>query len=165
MGNQIKKVAPFFDRTLVINDNHYPHIPDPEFKYLPPHCNNVIDCNTLDWKLYEVANNAEKIRKHTLNAFLYGSHAWELLLNLKPKNVMVAGYVASIDVVPTCLGLMDAEQNIYVHKDCIGDVSKERKEKALEYLEFIGIPILGGEINAESFSFFERQTSPVTSIS
>lgn len=163
VGNQIKRVAHLFDRTFVMNDYHSGGWTD-EFKYLPPHNVDEVSRTLLDHELYKVARKVETIRKHELNAF-GNDHAASLLFLPSPKNIMVTGFTASTDVIPTCLALIDLGQNVYVHKDCIGDISPDRKAKSLEYIEFIGIPILDGEINAESFSFFERQTTATKKLS
>jgi hypothetical protein len=136
VGHQIKMVAPFFDRTLVINDVH--DINDSEFEYLPPHNLTASDIHPLDIIAF---SNPQILYKNTLNAFAF-PHNRGVLEALTPKNVLVTGFNASTDIIPTCLGLIDMQMDtkIMVSPECIGDLYEERKSRAIEYLGYIGIP-------------------------
>jgi nicotinamidase-related amidase len=153
VGHQIKMVASLFDSKFVVNDEHG-HF-DTEFHYLPPHMlHNTSDSVPLDLSLIGLERGkTHMVKKRTLSA-MANDQIRGVIAGINPKKTMVAGFNASIDVVATCLGLIDLGLEIAITEPCLGDISLEHKKMALKYLGFMGIPIL--KDTNESSRFFKR---------
>lgn len=134
----LTNIAQEFDRTILINDEH--RRTDSEFGYLPKH--NLIGSGDLGRfsKIESSLNfhNVNFLTKRHLSA-IRSEHNKSIIFSHNPQEICVAGFAASIDIIPTCLDLIQHDKKVFVLPDCVGDISKERKEKALEYLDFLSV--------------------------
>lgn len=149
VGQQIKRCAHLFDRTFIFNDRHSEI--DPEFKYLPPHMvEGTPDCEPMDTEGFK-----RFYLTHKLGLSAVGGSSKFNSRHFSPESdiyeVMVAGFNGLTDIVPTCIDLMGLMPKIFVSEQCFGDLSILHKERATEYLQFLGIPIIRGEVNDKSF--------------
>lgn len=137
--DNIQKISSQFDWCFVINDCH--DSTDLEFKYLPPHnLSNSSDCIMLPsvWDNLKSSYKQLLTKKH-LSA-VASEHNKGVILNQKFDEICVTGFSGYLDILSTCLSLIDLEQNVYIRPECIGDFTQEFLNKSLEYLKFLGVP-------------------------
>lgn len=137
----IKKISQISNTaraTIVINDRHAET--DIELKYLPPHALTNLDTYTPLW----FASNCRNLQVLTKSAPSgINTHTLETLKKLKPKNITIAGFAASIDVLATCYDLITNFENVRIYEELIGDMSQEMKSKAVDVIKWMGITNVG----------------------
>jgi len=77
-----------------------------------------------------------RLLKTTLNSF-----AHPVLSLVQSDLYVVVGFTCSLDILPSCLGLIDRGKNVCTIEDCIGDINQELKSLSLQYLTFLGVKI------------------------
>ncbi len=157
--NNIVDLSKEFDFCFLINDNHSQN--DNEFRYLPPHMISVQDKGKLlniEPKLSS-RNRPITLYKNTLNAFNSRDNK-EHVLGYNFDSICIAGFSATLDVVPTTLGIMDFHPNVFISELCVGDISLGHKSKALDYLNFLGVKILKDK-NVKGIGFHEGSPASI----
>jgi nicotinamidase-related amidase len=137
--NNIIEASRGFDFCFVINDCH--EADDKEFQYLPQHSLKYTSESALLEEYFNKLQSKHKqvFTKKTLSG-VFSSHNRFSIEATKCDNIVVVGFCASTDIVPTCLSLIDQKQKIAIIPSCIGDVLEESRTKALDYLKYLGIP-------------------------
>jgi nicotinamidase-related amidase len=136
--NRIIERSKDFEYCFIINDLHSPD--DGEFSFLPKHCiKGSHDCLTFPHLESQIKSKyVIKLSKSTLSA-VKNQHNLQTILSTNPKGIYVSGFSTSIDLVPTVLDLLGL-CDIHVDQALTGDISKEHKDRALQYLsQFINI--------------------------
>ena len=160
VGQQIKRCAHLFDRTFIFNDCHSEI--DLEFKYIPPHMiEGSPDRQPLDLEGFRRVYLAHKL---TMSAFR-SEHSRKILLRDSPDEVMLSGFNGLTDIIPTCIDLIHLVPKIFVAEQCFGDLSIPHKERAVEYLQFLNVSIIRGEVNDKSFGVQQEPSDTVRSVS
>lgn len=136
--DNIIKASSNFDVCFIVNDSHKKD--DFEFKYLPPH--NLVGTGDTGRLLISESKLQCKytvfLTKNQLSA-VGSPHNQDVVLSYGFNKISVAGFALSIDILPTCLDLLNLNQNVSIMPECVGDLSEDRKNKALEYMTFIGL--------------------------
>ena len=160
VGQQIKRCAHLFDRTFIFNDCHSDI--DLEFNYLPPHMvEGSPDRQPLDINSFK---RPYLTRKLSLSPFT-SEHNKRIVLREMPDETVVAGFNGLTDIIPTCIDLIHLVPKILVAEQCFGDLSILHKQRAVEYLRFLGIPIIKGEVNDKSFGVFQESPDAARGVS
>lgn len=136
--NEITDFSHRFEFTILVNDSHQEE--DKEFQYLPPHAlkNKYQNLRNYEFEKSLKSLNFLFLTKNTLSA-LQSTHNRETILSYHFDQVCVGGMSGCIDVVPTCLDLIDLQQNVIVYPHLVGDFSPEYQTKAIEYLNIFNI--------------------------
>lgn len=127
-----------FEFTILVNDLHY--IDDKEFKYVPPHAIESQYQNLRNYRFEKSlkSSNFLFLTKNTLSA-LQSTHNRTTILGYRFDQICVGGLSGCIDIIPTCLDLIDLQQNVIVYPHLVGDFSPEYQKKAIEYLEILNL--------------------------
>lgn len=130
--DNIIKESENYNNCLIINDLHQND--DLEFKYLPPH---MISISEDTCRLYNIEKQLKCPFKQFYNkktfSPLKNEHLRKLIMDY--DNILVSGFSLTFDIVPTVLDLITFGKNTKINKNCVGDISTEHKNKALEFIE------------------------------
>ena len=128
-----------FNSVIFVNDNHQYDKDSFEFKFVPSHADSLEE-NLLDIDYLSSFKSYEFVEKDKMD-WLHGSTASDILKKVGAKKVYVCGGIMSLDVLPTCLGMIDAKIEPILLKDCVYDVHDEINDLCINYLRFIGVNI------------------------
>lgn len=136
--NVVKNIVDYsssVDHTVVVNDYHTPS--DHEFKLMPPHC--VVRGFRTPLLMDEYIDISSTKEVHTKNKFsaIRNDHVLNLIKSY--DEVILAGFVAQIDIVPTWFDLVHNEINVKILKSGIDDLNKEYLDRTIKYLSFLGV--------------------------
>jgi len=128
-----------YDICIICNDEH--KISDPEFKYFPPHSlADSGDTGHLSAIEQKMKIPIHYTKKREFSA-IFSSTNEIAIAQYRPEIVTVVGFTCSLDIVPTIFALIDSGYNVKIIEKCCGDLTEDRKKKAIEYLTFMGVPI------------------------
>lgn len=130
----IIKISHSFDDVYVINDYHNKN--DSEFKYLPPHCDSFGSARLYSYEK-QLKQPFTYLSKNTLSPF-YNEHVVKSILKSGTK-VCVVGFLASIDIIATCLDLIQRGVEVLTDFSAINDSDEKNLELAKNYLTLIGV--------------------------
>ena len=136
--DEIIKISNDFDGAIVVNDSHLNE--DNEFNYVPPHLlssdishdekllNPVFNClqpKQKRWKTFGTKN------KFSAKDFVPDFSSFD--------EVVVCGFVFSLDVLPTILDMCQEHPNVKSCLRCTYDPKEDLFEKMSSYIRWIGI--------------------------
>lgn len=124
-----------YDVCYIINKNGQ------ESRYLPPHLVSI-SSDTARLFYYEERIKCKFKGFIEKNIMGLNQHLSELIRNHNFDEITLTGWNCSTDIVPVALDLMDLRENIVIHRECVDDIEISRKEKSLEYLGYLGVPII-----------------------
>ena len=124
---------------IFVKDSHAPD--DAEFKMFPPHCVAGTEEAELIEELRPYEGKGIVVQKTRYSAF-YNTRLAELLDELKPDIVEVAGVCTNICVLYTVEGLRNRDYSVVVHRNGVASFNEKAHEFALAQMK----DVLGAEI-------------------
>lgn len=124
----------YYDICILSNDEH--DKTDKEFQYIPYHGikNSLSYMRNFDFEEQLKINYFLYWPKTTLSPFS-NLHYKELFLHYKIDEITVGGFYGCIDIIPTCLDLIDMKQSVITNESIIGDYTVEYKQQCISLLK------------------------------
>ena len=139
VSSLIKKIRKEKNEVIFISDSH--RSADKEFEVFPPHCVKGTHGAEIIQELKADIELDYFIQKTRYSGF-YKTKLEDLLNQLAPNEVHVAGVCTSICVMDTVSGLRNRDYKVIVHKKGVADFDVEAHEFSLKRMK----KILGAEI-------------------
>jgi hypothetical protein len=126
-----------YNNLIICNDDH--SIVNQEFRFLPEHATTPPDRSIISYFVTRLAKRYEHLTKNTLSA-VKKPHNYSIISS--SREIHIVGFNLSLDIIPTALDLIQDGISVQIETELCGDLTEDRRLKSLEYLQFLGVPLV-----------------------